>query len=629
MQQQREGAWISGQVCSTIEGPGRPSGGGPAALACLHWVSGHFSLHGSGAVFHEAGCGALLTGSILNTTDLARELGIAYGDCINHAGVALRAFRRWNDRFAEHLHGEFACVLWDSAAARVLLARDLSGFYPLYYRKSGAGLQFASDLRELLQHSPPQINEQHVARWLALGPAAPGDTFFQEAYAVPPGSVMAYEAGNLRQVARWQPEQIEPLHLRDTREYAARLTAVLETAVSERSAAMPASGTLLSGGLDSSAITALAARAMQGAPLTAFTAVPSVAAGEAMGRFSDERSRAAAVAGMYPNVQHVLVPHGRHGTFAMIDQFSSAELQPIFNPANYDWLYETSLQAAACGLTHLHMALAGNLTVSYNGGRALGSLIRSGYLMRTSRLALQLRRRGGYRWRGLLFHFLRPVLPSYACRWMDAARGAPSDVHAYSLINRRFSQAGGFTSSPREVHGGDSITARIADLRRIDPGAAIEGLRTQTGISATDATMDRRVVEFCLSVPEEVFCLHGVPRALIRTAMQGMLPEAVRCEHRRGLQAADFGLHFQGEVHEALAEVERLRSVPMAARMLDLPAMQVMLHDAHRQRGAQSQMLFWPKLMRALSLGRFLRRVEDGTILTCDASGTSRMHGPF
>lgn len=132
----------------------------------------------------------------------------------------------------------------------------------------------------------------------------------------------------------------------------------------------------------------------------------------------------------------------------------------------------------------------------------------------------------------------------------------------------------------------------------------------------TDPTMDRRVMEYCLSVPLEHFCEKGVPRSLIRNAMAGLLPEQVRTERRRGLQAADFAVHFRAERQEALDELVRMRRVDMAARALDLPAIEDMMHWSESRIAEYSSPIYWAKLLRALSLGRFLRRMEDGTLFS-------------
>jgi asparagine synthase (glutamine-hydrolysing) len=99
--------------------------------------------------------------------------------------------------------------------------------------------------------------------------------------------------------------------------------------------------------------------------------------------------------------------------------------------------------------------------------------------------------------------------------------------------------------------------------------------------------------------------------------MIGRLPEQVRTERRKGLQTADFSAHFEMDRAEALAELERMKQVDLIAQALDLPAMETMLQLSPSQADAHGGMLgHWPRLVRALSLGRFLRRLDDGTLFS-------------
>jgi asparagine synthase (glutamine-hydrolysing) len=163
----------------------------------------------------------------------------------------------------------------------------------------------------------------------------------------------------------------------------------------------------------------------------------------------------------------------------------------------------------------------------------------------------------------------------------------------------------------------DSRALRLLALRRADFGPFVSAFRQLTGVGMSDPTGDRRVIEFCLSVPVEYYCEKGVPRSLIRNAMIGRLPEQVRTERRKGLQAADFSIHFETERAEALAELEQMRQVDLIAHALNLCGMESMLQLSPSQADAHGGSLnHWPKLLRALSLGRFLRRLGDGTLFS-------------
>jgi asparagine synthase (glutamine-hydrolysing) len=568
----------------------------------------------------SGGCdGVLLDGRIFNAAYLGDSLGLEPG---HEPQLLLHAYRRWGAEFPKYLEGEFAFALWDGHARRLLLGRDPSGYRPLFYTQQSGNIRFASDVRSLLMLPGARIrpNERHIAHWLALIPAAANSTFFEDIFRLPPGHTLLFENGRIALNAYWQPENLPLLHLRDSRGYADGLREVLERCVGDHLAPGSAAGSQLSGGLDSSSVTALAAGLLkkENRRLLAFTAVPEYPerAVNPLGHFSDEGPNAAAVAAQYPNVEHILVRHGSHSTFSMIDRFSSAQQEPIFNPANYNWFHEICLRARQRGVETLQLGAGGNMTISYHGAPALLELARQGRLWEVARLAQDLRRQGT-QWRSVAHGLFRQWIPVWASHSVDYVRRGFSRPPE-SLIRPQFARSHGldFMTRERVVHHLDSRAHRLSLLRRADLGASIHAFRQLSGVWMTDPTVDRRVIEYCLSVPVEYFCEGGIPRSLIRNAMVGRLPEQVRTERRKGVQAADFGEHFRAERPEALTELGRLRRVDLAVRSLDLPEMEGLLQWPEAQiREQGGAVYYWPKLLRALSLGRFLRRMEDGTLL--------------
>ena len=565
------------------------------------------------------GLSVLLTGRVFGWAERARELGVAP---VNEPALLLHAYRKWGAEFPNHLDGDYTFVLWDAHTQRMLLGRDPQGSWPLYYVRCGNDLIFASQIRHLL-HWPGVVtrpNERHIAQWLALFPEPTTETFFDGIFRLPPGTTMSIEDGRVSVRRFWQPEETPLLRLHDSGEYAEGLVEMLDRAVQDRITGTSAVGSQLSGGLDSSSVTVTAARLMgrQGRRLFAFTAVPEHAV-EIPGRFTDEGPHAAAVVAMYSNVDHVLVRHGAHSPFSVIDLFNSAQEEPIFNPWNYDWVYEICLRAQRLGIETLLIGQLGNLSISYDADRALQSLLREGRLAAFAQLARDLHRQGPRRWRSLLYELLRPRMPMCARYAIDRLRGQFAATHEYSMIRKEFARKHdlGPMTMEQALAKLDSRALRLLSLRRSDLGPSASAFRQLTGVGMSDPTGDRRVIEYCLSIPVEYYCEKGIPRSLIRKAMIGRLPEQVRAERRKGLQTADFSAHFEPDRAEALAELERMKQVDLIAHALDLPAMETMLQLSPSQADAHGGMLrHWPKLARALSLGRFLRRLDDGTLFS-------------
>jgi asparagine synthase (glutamine-hydrolysing) len=123
------------------------------------------------------------------------------------------------------------------------------------------------------------------------------------------------------------------------------------------------------------------------------------------------------------------------------------------------------------------------------------------------------------------------------------------------------------------------------------------------------------VIEFCLSVPEEHYCANGRKRSLIKEAMSGLLPPKVLEERRIGRQSADLVFHLAREKEEIAAELRRLKEVDLAVQCLDLPALDALVHSwPAPPYGPQEHFNYGTRLMRAISMGRFIRRLEEGTL---------------
>src|SRR5207248_178797 len=120
-------------------------------------------------------------------------------------------------------------------------------------------------------------------------------------------------------------------------------------------------------------------------------------------------------------------------------------------------------------------------------------------------------------------------------------------------------------------------------------------------------------MEFCLSVPEQHFIRDGMPRSLIREAMAGCLPPMVLQETRHGRQSADVLHHLAGEKAAIAAEIDQLGRCDLASRCLNLPGMQELFAQFPTgSYGAEEYDRCGVGFMRALSMGRFLRRAEAG-----------------
>ncbi|MFO1353043.1 MAG: asparagine synthase (glutamine-hydrolyzing) [Gammaproteobacteria bacterium] len=180
--------------------------------------------------------------------------------------VVLNAFLEWGDECLTRFHGMFALALWRKSAGRLLLARDPLGVKPLYYHllAGGRGVAFASELQALLRL--PRF--QAVLDWIALRQFlefgytfSPQRTILRGVYKLEPGHTAAFtREAEPRLASYWQLPVLDRSPWATRAELEERLFSTLSDVVAQHLVADVPIGILLSGGIDSSLLAALAAR---------------------------------------------------------------------------------------------------------------------------------------------------------------------------------------------------------------------------------------------------------------------------------------------------------------------------------------------------------------------------------
>ncbi|MBA2361827.1 MAG: asparagine synthase (glutamine-hydrolyzing) [Actinobacteria bacterium] len=173
--------------------------------------------------------------------------------------VLVHLYEELGPAFAERLRGMFAIAIWDAGRRRLVLARDRYGIKPLYYRDTSGELEFASELRALPRG---EIDPDAVEAFLAFNSVPAPYSIFRETRKLPPGHVLVWEDGavTIERYSRPAPEAASDVRNEDAEELAEELRARLRDSVRAHLIADVPVGVLLSGGVDSSLLAALAAQ---------------------------------------------------------------------------------------------------------------------------------------------------------------------------------------------------------------------------------------------------------------------------------------------------------------------------------------------------------------------------------
>jgi len=215
----------------------------------------------------DAGLSIVFNGEIYNFADLRSELETLGHTFRSHGDteVLLAAYAQWGTACLARLNGMFAFALFDAPRRQLFLARDRAGEKPLFYHLVDGRLHFASELKALLAHAalPRRIDADAMDCYLATG-FVPGDRCILQGYRkLAPAHAMTFDlaSGDARVWRYWQLPELEPGAANATEgELLHELEELLEDAVGRQLVADVPVGILLSGGLDSSLVTAMAVR---------------------------------------------------------------------------------------------------------------------------------------------------------------------------------------------------------------------------------------------------------------------------------------------------------------------------------------------------------------------------------
>jgi asparagine synthase (glutamine-hydrolysing) len=186
--------------------------------------------------------------------------------------VVLRAYLEWREDCPSHLDGMFAFAVWDHERDEAVLVRDRMGLKPLYYQQVGDGLVFGSEPKAILAHPlvDPVVDDDGLREALGFA-GTPGITAYRGMGRLLPGELVRFSRRGLSRHRYWTLSA-EP-HEEDLASTTATVRELLEDAVERRLTSDVPMGVLLSGGVDSSAVAAMAARHLRarGDRLSTFT----------------------------------------------------------------------------------------------------------------------------------------------------------------------------------------------------------------------------------------------------------------------------------------------------------------------------------------------------------------------
>lgn len=459
--------------------------------------------------------------------------------------VIVHLYEEYGRRCVDHLRGMFAFALWDSRQKQLLLARDRIGIKPLYFAEAGGRILFASELKAILElpDVARELNWSAVAHLFTFLTTPPTESIIDGVHKLEPGHILIARPGRAPLIERYWNLEFAPEYGRGESYFIDRVSELLAESVRLHMMSDVPVGAFLSGGIDSSAVVAAAAK-LSPQPLQTF----SIGFKEPD---YNELSHARLVAEQYGTDHHELTL----GPDAL-DQMGDLawHLDEPFGDSSAIPTYMVSKLAAQ----NVKVVLSGDggdeLFAGYDKYVVEQHERRARFMPSRARNLLGSIGRTmpeGMRGRNFLRHHSLPAVE----RYLDASTLFKRD-EMQKLFRPEFAQLlapcdpwrskaaslksdGNWLSNLQELDINNYLPLDI--LTKVDRMSMAHSIETRVPL------LDHKLVEFAATIPPEMNLRGGTTKYILKRAMKGILPDRIIDRPKKGF-AVPLGYWFRGKL---------------------------------------------------------------------------------
>jgi asparagine synthase (glutamine-hydrolysing) len=598
---------------------------GSAAMGHAHLIVTHESPYEK-MPYHDTETDILFTAAarLDNRDELCDLFGIGHPQrpTTPDGRLVWLAWRKWGTDSCRHIFGDWSFAAWDKKEKKLFLARDHLGNTGLYYYFKPPLIVFASNVKAVLAHQavPCELDEIHLGRNLGLN--IPEDevyrTYWQDVHTLPAAHTVSF--GNAGKTIEnfWRMTDAPDILFSNDQDYLEGFLDHFRRAVRVRLNSIRPVASTLSAGLDSSAVTALAAQELKkrNQPLVAYTSVPLYSCDHLFpGNITDEWPLAHQVAELYDNIEHIPVPADDITPLSAIKRGLEITHVPQYATANMIWIISLFEKAKARGAGVMLTGQLGNGGVSWSGGRDyIFYLFMQGELKKGYEAIRSWKKYHGHSWyKAVRSHIVRPlVLPAWSeyqkIRWRMSSKNTMRNIIA-----------GAFVEKIAQNHQGLEGTGFLIPKRRIDPateryltifrngtmvGPLWHSFSSFYNMDVCDPTADIRLVEYCQGVPPDQDTFQGGTRMLIRRSIAGIIPDFVRWNVVRGKQCADITGRVRENHHEIEQGITRLQASEGLNQYVDMKEIEKAWNDLQGESGVPREAALF--FLRVLNIIHFV-----------------------
>ena len=507
-------------------------------------------------------------GRIDNRKKLADLLNLKLDSTFSDSFFILKAFLKWGQNCIHYLQGDWSFAVFNYQKQELFIARDPMGYTSLYYYQDTSGFYFSSSIKSLisLENYTKKQNEEHFVRKLTLwddNAKAIQSTFYDNINSLPIAHTLKIKDNLVVLQKYWDPQNIPLRIYKNKQNYADEMLEIFSLAVNERMRSYKPVASMLSGGLDSSTVSYIAAEILKSKniPLTTISHIPLFTNEiqndkEKKFRILDETPFIKEIATASNNMHTMFLNSENYSVVRGMEDSISFCSMPLHGAGNLYWVLDIFQNISQKGFGSLLTGEGGNGSISFAG---------IDYLL-------------PFNFSSLIQHpfdffkiqVIKPIVKMYFNDLLKNRKKINNSLAKYSSniflresILEKYEILNDIRKNKKEFYQPVSDVKEIKSSfinsyhSRSQVGAACG---QHFGFELRDPCTDINVMEYFFSIPNDVFFdSHYNNRMLVKRMMSGKIPDKVLFEKRKGLQNADIVYRIKAQAGELSAIIEKVK----------------------------------------------------------------------
>lgn len=589
-----------------------------SAIACEGMVGfGHQMLFTTPESLHEKLPfeldGLIITADarIDNRSELSKELGIENVVEISDSYFILKSYQKWGENCPEKLLGDFVFAIWDKKEETLFCARDHMGIRPFYYFISDELFLFSSEFKAILEilEFKPEINEKILSQMLSFIFDDKKNTIFEDIFKLPPASKLTIDIKDMKVEEYWFLDLNLMQDKKTEKEYQEEFLEIFVDCVRCRIRSAFPIGFELSGGLDTSSILSVANKLnleeKKNLKLNSYTTIFEKPK-------TDESNYAKAVVRDKEIEPHFIVGDGSAlKDIEEIIWYADVPYVPFNNYSLWQRCFEVQkdgnrvLLTGACGdnVLAVRNAYLTELLRKFNWRRLLTEI--SGIKESTNK---------GY-FRLLLLYFLFPLIPESVKNLAKKDKEESIEEILFNKESEFAKETDIYQIAKKSEEYDNKASKRVKEFHyKVLMDGIIQfttefdhNLQALFSVETRYPYLDKRLIEFCYSLPSEMKVKDGWDKYILRSSLEGILPEEVQWRVDKTNYAFNFYENFHNYEKDNIGPIllrnkEKLSLYVDFDKIIDISERfkEGNLYDEYKKGNLNNVMALWLALILAL-----------------------------